>query len=83
MTTLRDGEPCSHPGCLSHISHPCECAAMAQLKAAEIHERSLASAYGRCGGKQHVDAALELRREMAIHQQSCKQCQPGPGEKGE
>lgn len=25
MTTeLRDYEPCSHPGCLSHISHPCE-----------------------------------------------------------
>ena len=22
--TLRDGEPCSHPGCLSHVSHPCE-----------------------------------------------------------
>lgn len=21
---LRDGEPCSHPGCLSHRSHPCE-----------------------------------------------------------
>lgn len=21
---LRDGEPCEHPGCLSHISHPCE-----------------------------------------------------------
>ncbi len=21
---LRDGEPCGHPGCLSHISHPCE-----------------------------------------------------------
>lgn len=20
----RDGEPCSHKGCLSHISHPCE-----------------------------------------------------------
>jgi hypothetical protein len=20
----KDGEPCSHPGCLSHISHPCE-----------------------------------------------------------
>lgn len=19
-----DGEPCDHPGCLSHISHPCE-----------------------------------------------------------
>jgi hypothetical protein len=21
---LRPGEPCKHPGCLSHISHPCE-----------------------------------------------------------
>jgi hypothetical protein len=21
---LRDGEPCGHPGCLQHISHPCE-----------------------------------------------------------
>jgi len=21
---LRDGEPCSHKGCLNHISHPCE-----------------------------------------------------------
>jgi hypothetical protein len=21
---MRDGEPCNHKGCLSHISHPCE-----------------------------------------------------------
>lgn len=21
---LRDGEPCGHPGCLNHISHPCK-----------------------------------------------------------
>ena len=21
---LKDGEPCTHPGCLSHDSHPCE-----------------------------------------------------------
>lgn len=21
---LRDGEPCKHPGCLAHVSHPCE-----------------------------------------------------------
>ena len=21
---LRDGEPCSHPGCLQHVSHPCD-----------------------------------------------------------
>lgn len=20
----RDGQPCLHPGCLSHVSHPCE-----------------------------------------------------------
>lgn len=24
MTTLRDGEPCTHPGCLKHLTHPCE-----------------------------------------------------------
>jgi hypothetical protein len=24
LKELRDGEPCSHKGCLSHISHPCE-----------------------------------------------------------
>lgn len=24
MLIPRDGEPCSHPGCLSHITHPCE-----------------------------------------------------------
>ena len=22
--TLKDGEPCRHVGCLSHVSHPCE-----------------------------------------------------------
>jgi len=21
---LKDGEPCNHPGCLNHVSHPCE-----------------------------------------------------------
>lgn len=21
---MKDGEPCTHKGCLSHISHPCE-----------------------------------------------------------
>lgn len=24
MTQYRDGEPCGHPGCLHHRSHPCE-----------------------------------------------------------
>lgn len=22
--TYADGEPCSHPGCLNHVTHPCE-----------------------------------------------------------
>jgi hypothetical protein len=22
--SLKDGEPCGHPGCLFHVSHPCE-----------------------------------------------------------
>ncbi len=21
---LKDGEPCSHPGCVNHLTHPCE-----------------------------------------------------------
>ena len=24
MDELKDGVPCNHPGCLSHINHPCE-----------------------------------------------------------
>lgn len=23
-TSLKDGEPCDHRGCLSHVTHPCE-----------------------------------------------------------
>lgn len=22
--SFKDGEPCDHPGCLSHVTHPCE-----------------------------------------------------------
>lgn len=21
---LKDGDPCGHPGCLNHVTHPCE-----------------------------------------------------------
>ena len=24
MGSLKPGEPCSHPGCCNHITHPCE-----------------------------------------------------------
>lgn len=24
LANLKDGEECGHPGCLSHVTHPCE-----------------------------------------------------------
>jgi len=27
---MKDGQPCSHPGCASHVTHPCECCGRAQ-----------------------------------------------------
>ena len=24
MKNYKNGEPCEHPGCLSHVTHPCE-----------------------------------------------------------
>jgi len=24
LENLEEGQPCKHPGCLSHVSHPCE-----------------------------------------------------------
>lgn len=24
MDLYEDGEPCKHPGCLQHVTHPCE-----------------------------------------------------------
>ncbi len=24
IVTYHDGEPCDHPGCKNHVSHPCE-----------------------------------------------------------
>lgn len=24
VSTFQDGQPCGHPGCLHHVSHPCE-----------------------------------------------------------
>ncbi len=24
QVSLKPGEPCHHPGCLNHVSHPCE-----------------------------------------------------------
>jgi hypothetical protein len=38
----KDGKPCDHPGCLSHVSHPCEgCGRIAGISP---RERELATA---------------------------------------
>jgi hypothetical protein len=36
---LRDGEPCSHPGCLKHVTHPCEGCGRVGGRTACQHER--------------------------------------------
>lgn len=51
---LRDGEPCNHPGCLSHVSHPCEgCGRIAGRDPAACRS---------CGGlQQHKAGCREVR----------------------
>jgi len=47
--TLRSGEPCRHPGCLSHISHSCECCGRVggrSLRDLLLHERVDVRWYG-------------------------------------
>ncbi len=46
---LRAGEPCDHPGCLSHVSHPCEgCGRIAgRTQDATPPWRGFQSQYGR------------------------------------
>jgi hypothetical protein len=29
---LKDGEPCQHPGCANHVTHPCECCGRTQAR---------------------------------------------------
>jgi hypothetical protein len=32
FSTLEDGEPCSHTGCIAHVSHPCELCGRTQAR---------------------------------------------------
>jgi hypothetical protein len=43
---LRDGEPCSHKGCLNHIFHPCEGCGRIAGKSNESIYLILKNAYG-------------------------------------
>lgn len=36
MKKFRTGEPCNHPGCMAHVSHPCEVCGRLQAGLKEI-----------------------------------------------
>lgn len=61
-----DGEPCDHPGCLSHVSHPCE-------GCGRIAGRSLATATGSAPSSDLRAAALRL----GVAKLNCKTCVHG------
>lgn len=40
LQSLPDGIPCDHPGCLHHLSHPCEvCKRIAGVRSGENEKR--------------------------------------------
>lgn len=52
-----------------------ECAEMARLKEAREHERHMAKVLGRIHTNLHLDAALELARQIHNHWDGCNECQ--------
>lgn len=64
---LKDGEPCHHRGCLSHITHPCEgCGRIAGGRLVHIElynkmEQERSALKARCE---------ELEQEVAMHKES-------------
>jgi hypothetical protein len=48
---------------------------MARMKAARERERREARLLGRIHGQPHVDAALELARQIGNHWDGCNECQ--------
>lgn len=40
INSLREGEPCSHPCCLSHVSHPCEHCGRIAGKTIMVHKNN-------------------------------------------
>jgi hypothetical protein len=52
-----------------------ECAEMERLTAARERKRWGARVFGRIHGKLHVDAALDLTRQIRNHWDGCNECQ--------
>jgi hypothetical protein len=48
---------------------------MARMKAAREYERRWVWLLGRIHGQPHVDAALELMRQIRTHWDGCNECQ--------
>jgi len=66
---LSDGDPCNHPGCLSHMSHPCEgCGRVAGKPISNLERKKPSQrvrelvVYGRDGVKYEAVLALSVEQ---------------------
>ncbi len=58
----KDGEPCSHPGCLHHVTHPCEgCGRIAGRRIAHAEEKP--DAYNMVTGHKYLSGLLNCSSE--------------------
>lgn len=48
----RDGKPCGHPGCLNHVSHPCE--GCGRVAGRYLRQTSSANSVNRCEDDRHA-----------------------------
>lgn len=65
-----DGEPCSHKGCLNHVTHPCEyCGRIA----GKYPKRLKSCPF--CGGEAKVINLLPLLPELDKAYVECKLCE--------
>lgn len=69
-TDLKDGEPCSHRGCLNHITHPCE--GCGRIGGARVKERP--SVLGVC---KNCSPVFELSDPRINSDKDCPNCKCG------
>ncbi len=66
IPVIKDGEPCAHPGCLHHVSHPCEgCGRIAGRSFYGYTRESLASLCLEILGRLDETKALPVLVEQA------------------
>ena len=70
MSAFKDGEPCGHPGCLSHVTHPCEgCGRIAGRGRPWKEEIRWAQEY--CASFFEESSTERQTRELAEHYWQC------------